>query len=150
MEEIPDKDAPKAGNILHEGTKAIMMTEEKYWNDVKKRGGVTSRKAKSNSWKGSNSKNTPKSKATMTETTTATKNMTVPDISEQQPRVNQETIQLSALKPRKILQFTETNMQYCEPTSSKVKVEELITAEHELAQHEHQQPNQNSDTELGT
>ena len=48
------------------------------------------------------------------------------------------------------MQFTETNMQYCEPTSSELKVEELITAEQEPTQHEHQQPNQNPDTELGT
>ena len=86
----------------------------------------------------------------MTETTAATKNTTVPDILEQQPRVNQQMIQSAALKPRKTLQFNKTNMQYCEPTSSKVKVEELITAEQELTQHEYQQPNQNPDTELDT
>ena len=34
MEEIPDEDAPKAGNILHEGAKAIMMTEEEYQNNI--------------------------------------------------------------------------------------------------------------------
>ena len=56
MEEIPDKDAPKAGNIMHEGAKAIMIMEEEYQNDIKKKGRVTSSKAKSNSWKGSNSK----------------------------------------------------------------------------------------------
>ena len=51
---------------------------------------------------------------------------------------------------RKTLQFVETKRKYCEPTSSKIKVEDLTTTEQELAQPEKHQITQASSNNLGT
>jgi hypothetical protein len=85
----------------------------------------------------------------MAETTAATKNTTVSDNPERKPKTKQQTTPSFAPEPRKILQFAEPEPQYCEPTSSKVKVEDLITAEQELAQNENKQLDQNSSTDSG-
>jgi hypothetical protein len=53
------------------------------------------------------------------------KNMTIQESLDNNPEINPQT---------KRLQFVTPELPYCEPTSSKVKVEDLITAKQELAQ----------------
>jgi hypothetical protein len=160
MEEIPDEDNPRAGKFLSMNAKALIMTEEEYQSDIQE--GGESPLAKQKTMKtavktavGRNptARNSPKppSAAIMTaEDTLATKNTTVPDILEQHPNKKKQTNYSSAAGMRKNLRFVETKKQYCKPTSSKIKVEDLTATEQELAQPEKHQIIQASSNMLQT
>jgi hypothetical protein len=63
----------------------------------------------------------------------ATKNTTIQETPDDNPGVEPQTKTLSVLKYRK-LQFVKPEVPYCEPTSSKTKVEDLVTVEQKLTQ----------------
>jgi hypothetical protein len=64
----------------------------------------------------------------------AMKNTMIPEILVDIPKTKPQTKSSSGPKPRKQLQFEKPELTYCEPTSSKVKTEDLIMAEQEQVQ----------------
>jgi hypothetical protein len=115
MEEVMDEEMHKAEESLPGGTGAILMTEEEYWKGNQEGGKLPSVVKNA----------TRKSQSTTAGSNSATKNTTIQESLDNNPEINPQT---------KRLQFVRPELPYCKPTSSKVKVEDLITAEQELAQ----------------
>jgi hypothetical protein len=70
---------------------------------------------------------------TMAGSNSATKNTTIQETLDDSPGVEPQTKTLSVLKYRK-LQFVKPEVPYREPTSSKMKVEDLVTVKQKLTQ----------------
>lgn len=98
IEEIPDKDMLKAGNILHEDMGEIIMTEDEYRDAIQKGGEPPLARQKTAKNPPKTFPATTKSKQSKAETTAATKNTTVLDNPEQQIKVKMRATLLTTLE----------------------------------------------------
>ena len=139
MEEVLDEEVQKAGASLPEGAGAILMTEEEYRNAIQE----------GEKPPPTVQKTAPKNQFTRAGSNSATKNTMIQEPPDNQPEIKPQT-KVPSVSTHTKVQFAKTETYYCEPTSSKVKIEDLITAEQELAQAEEQERIEpQSDASLG-
>jgi hypothetical protein len=123
MEEVMDEEMHKAEELLPGRTRAILITEEEYQKGNQE-GGKLPLVVKNA---------TQKSQSTMARSNSAMRNITIQESPDNNLEINPQT---------KKLRFVRPELPYCEPTLSKVKVEDLIMAEQELDQVTEQEQNE--------